>query len=167
MKTERKLKKRVTGGQPKSYCLECEKVNACSCGNDDNTFYFYHKLRPPKTSNKVRFREFLRVCPQFVNGVPEHLHQKFRNLLKKVKMYDTVINGKDWTFVPSKKFKTRFPEKQYILTQIQIAERRLARYSEIENKMLLSGDNTSVHRKVYRDAIAKTNREIDNLKRLL
>ena len=71
----------------------------CKCNNSDFRFRISDKLRVPSTSNKVRFRKFLDDCPIFPNCVPPHLENDFKNLLRKVKYFDKVINGKQWTKV--------------------------------------------------------------------
>ena len=81
----------------KKYCLRCERGSNCICLDSSKQFYHSHKLRVPPTKNKVVFRKFLIECPSFVNLVPEELHEDFRNLLRKVKFTEGIINGKDWT----------------------------------------------------------------------
>lgn len=80
----------------KFYCLKCKAPNSgCKCSNDYYHFRYSHKLRVPTSlKNKVVFRQFLENCPIFVNCVPEHLESSFRDLLRYVKYYDKVINGR-------------------------------------------------------------------------
>jgi len=81
----------------KYYCLKCNKINACECGNKDNLFSFSHKLRPPKTlKNKQVWRTFINSCPQFINMIPLRLLPKMQNLLKYIKYPQEQINGRDW-----------------------------------------------------------------------
>ena len=80
------------------YCLRCFNPNNCKCEDKSFCFDYSHKLRvPTSTKNKVVFRKFLDDCPQFVNCVPEELHEEFRSLLKRVKYTNTPINGQQWT----------------------------------------------------------------------
>jgi len=80
----------------KTYCLGCEQTNACKCGTTEKQFVFSDKLRPPThTRNKVRWRTFLRICPQFGNCVPEHLDGLFLAFLKKLS-HNGFINGRNW-----------------------------------------------------------------------
>jgi hypothetical protein len=80
----------------KFYCLKCKAPNSgCKCKNTDYHFSYSHKLRVPNNlKNKVIFREFLDNCCIFVNCVPENLKPAFRDLLRYVKYYDKVINGR-------------------------------------------------------------------------
>lgn len=75
-----------TGGimsiHSKYFCLGCEKVNACSCGTTTYIFQFSHKLRPPTKGSKVKWRKFLKDCPQFCNCVGPGLQEEFGNFLK-------------------------------------------------------------------------------------
>lgn len=81
------------------YCLRCENAKNCKCINRDFCFQVSYKLRIPSTKNKERFRQFLDDCPIFPNCVPVHLQESFRDLLRKVKYYNKVINGHQWTLV--------------------------------------------------------------------
>lgn len=83
------------------YCLKCFTPNNCKCGTRDYCFTVSPKLRVPVSiKNKERFRQFLDNCPIFPNCVPDHLREDFRNLLRRVKYYDKIINGHTWTLVP-------------------------------------------------------------------
>lgn len=80
------------------YCLKCRTPNNCKCGTSQFRFSYSHKLRvPTSTKNKVKFRQFLDDCPEFVNMVPENLQPLFLDLLRDVKYYNTSINGRKWT----------------------------------------------------------------------
>lgn len=127
MKKERPLKRKPPGVMQKTFCLNCEKVNACSCGTNEYTFRFYHKLRPPKTKNKVVFRKFLRDCPEFANLVPDYLKPMFRDLLRKVKFFDEAVNGHGWTVVSSKEGKDN-TRKGILNFKIAYLERVLRSY---------------------------------------
>ncbi len=82
------------------YCLQCERPKNCSCGTTEFQFRYSHRLRPPlTTSNKVVFRKFLIDCPQFSNCVSDKLKPMFLALLKKVKLFDTKLNGREWTVI--------------------------------------------------------------------
>lgn len=82
------------------YCIKCETTNACKCGNRDNIFQFSTRVRPPKnTDNKARFRQFLRDCPEFTNCITEEQRPLFLDLLRKIKMFKTEINGHEWTYI--------------------------------------------------------------------
>lgn len=85
----------------KFYCLKCESANSgCKCTDHSQRFRYSHKLRvPTSTKNKVVFRKFLDECCIFVNCVPDELIPAFRQLLIKVKYYDKIINGHEWTLV--------------------------------------------------------------------
>lgn len=88
------------GMQGRYYCIKCEKPNNCKCGTDSHRFAVSYKLRVPlTTNNKVIFRKFLDDCPQFPNCVPEHLQEDFRALLRKIKYFNKVINGHQWTLI--------------------------------------------------------------------
>jgi len=78
----------------KYFCLGCKKVNACSCGTDKNIFIFSHKLRPPTTNNKVKWRQFFDDCPQFANCVPPSLHDDFVDFVRSMKYKKPMINGR-------------------------------------------------------------------------
>ena len=71
----------------------------CKCGETSNMFEYSSKLRVPKIKNKVKFRKFLKDCPIFVNMIEEHQQEKFRTLLRYIKLYRTKINGFDWTYI--------------------------------------------------------------------
>lgn len=80
------------------YCLRCEMHGTCKCNKSDMKFTYSYKLRPPNsTKNKVKFRQFLDACPQFVNMVKEEQRPAFLELLRKVKYFNKAINGQEWT----------------------------------------------------------------------
>lgn len=80
------------------YCLRCEKQNNCKCEDSTHRFHMSDKVRAPtSTKNKVKFRKFLDVCPIFVNCVPDELRPDFLDLLRKIKYFNKVINGQEWT----------------------------------------------------------------------
>ena len=72
----------------------------CKCEDKSFTIRHTHKLRVPLTTkNKVVFRKFLNDCPQFVNCIEESQIPYFRDFLRKLKYFEEIINGRDFTFV--------------------------------------------------------------------
>ncbi len=92
----------------KYFCLNCYQGNlsqahCTNCQRSDYTFEHSHKLRVPKVSNKVKFRKFIVDTVIFLNVVPDHLKPKAQELLRHVKLFNTPINGREWTNIKVKK----------------------------------------------------------------